>query len=105
MTSQANTAEKSTFRRASVICLCLAVVAFLGWKLLRPAQPEAPRETVLYVTLTLANPFYEEMIDGLRSNIGSWDLATQAGTSASDSDGQRKIMEAYLVRHHNKDIR
>ncbi|CAN5301859.1 substrate-binding domain-containing protein [soil metagenome] len=64
-------------------------------------------KVVLYVTLTLGNPFYQEMIEGLRAGLVSapnWKLETMAGQKPEDASGQRDVMDAFLVRHKRHQI-
>jgi ribose transport system substrate-binding protein len=66
------------------------------------ATEKKPPELVLYVTLTLGNPFYEEMIAGLKEGLLSqptWQLDARAGTTPDDASSQRDIMESILTSH------
>lgn len=68
--------------------------------------PPKVEDHILFVTLTLGNPFYQEMIGGLREGIGTdFKLDTMAGARTDDATGQREIMEAFLSRHMKGEIR
>jgi ribose transport system substrate-binding protein len=58
--------------------------------------------TVLFVCLTLGNPFYQEMLIGLKEEVakdGSIILEARNGRSPTDVKGQREIIESYLARN------
>lgn len=81
-------------------CAIIAAVAMMQTACSRQDK-SSKRNIVLYVTLTTGNPFYEEMIAGLKAGIGNhrgWELQIQTGATADDASGQSQIMDSYLKR-------
>ena len=79
-------------------CAIIAAVAMMQTACSRQDK-SSKRNIVLYVTLTTGNPFYEEMIAGLKAGIGNhrgWELQIQTGATADDASGQSQIMDSYL---------
>jgi ABC-type sugar transport system substrate-binding protein len=102
-----STIRVSGRRFISIICCGTILLMLLTGSSCGNKTSSKPEEHILYVTLTLGNPFYQEMIGGLRDGIGTEDvkLDTMAGARTDDASGQRDIMETFLARHKNGEIK
>jgi ribose transport system substrate-binding protein len=69
------------------------------------SQPPRPQQkTVLFVCLSLANPFYGEMISGLEeaaAAIPNVRIEKRSGKSATDVKGQIEIIRTFLAQSHD----
>jgi ribose transport system substrate-binding protein len=82
--------------RWHVVVLSLLVLASVHI----PSEAKEQGKRVLFVCLTLGNPFYQEMISGLdaaSANVPNLNVEKQSGRSATDVKGQIDIIHSFVA--------